>query len=63
MAVVEALMEDYGLEPERFKLVWCSSAEADRFVAAVSEMTETVKKLGPSPLAVFPAGTEAREVA
>jgi F420-non-reducing hydrogenase iron-sulfur subunit len=62
MAVVEALMDDLGLEPERFKLVWCSSAEADRFVAAVTEMTETVKKLGPNPLAV-PAVVEAREVA
>ncbi len=42
-------MEAYGLEPERFRLVWCSSAEADRFVAAVTEMTETVRKLGPNP--------------
>ena len=42
-------MDAYGLEPERFRLVWCSSAEADRFVAAVTEMTETVRKLGPNP--------------
>lgn len=38
-----------GLEKERFRLVWCSSAEAERFAAAVREMTATVKELGPSP--------------
>jgi F420-non-reducing hydrogenase iron-sulfur subunit len=42
-------MDAYGLEPERFRLVWCSSAEADRFVAAVTGMTETVRKMGPNP--------------
>jgi F420-non-reducing hydrogenase iron-sulfur subunit len=47
--VVEDLMDAYGLEPERFRLVWCSSAEADKFVAAVTDMTETVRGLGPNP--------------
>lgn len=42
-------MEVLGLEKERFRLVWCSSAEAERFAAAVREMTEAVKALGPSP--------------
>ena len=42
-------MDAYGLEPERFRLVWCSSAEADRFVAAVTDMTQTVRSLGPNP--------------
>lgn len=50
-----------GLEKERFRLVWCSSAEADRFAAAVREMTATVRALGPSPYnqAAAAAGTEA----
>jgi F420-non-reducing hydrogenase iron-sulfur subunit len=43
------MVEALGLENERFRLVWCSSGEADRFVAAVREMTETVAELGPSP--------------
>lgn len=42
-------MEALGLESERFRLIWCSSAEADRFVAAIREMTEMVKAMGPSP--------------
>jgi len=49
MAVVEEMLDAMGLEPERFQLVWCSSAEADRFVAAVKTMDETVRALGPSP--------------
>ncbi len=43
-------MDAYGLEPERFALVWCSAAEADRFVAAVTEMDQVVRRLGPNPL-------------
>lgn len=42
-------METLGLERERYRLVWCSSAEADRFVAAMREMTEVLERLGPSP--------------
>ncbi len=49
MAVVEEMMEAMGLEKERFRLVWCSSAEAERFVSACREMVETVRQLGPSP--------------
>jgi|GEM_PF-768225 len=48
MAVVEEMMETIGLEKERFRLVWCSSAEAERFVSACREMAETVRQLGPS---------------
>jgi F420-non-reducing hydrogenase iron-sulfur subunit len=43
------MLEALGLERERYRLVWCSSAEADRFVAAMREMTEVLLPLGPSP--------------
>jgi F420-non-reducing hydrogenase iron-sulfur subunit len=49
LAVVEAMLESLGLEKERFRLVWCSSAEAERFATCVREMTATVKSLGQSP--------------
>lgn len=63
MAVVEEMLDTMGLEPERFRLVWCSSAEADRFVSAVKTMDETVRALGPSPYRGSPAPREAeREV-
>lgn len=50
MPVIEELMDAFGLEPERFRLVWCSSAEAEKFVAAANDMTTAIKELGPSPL-------------
>ncbi len=43
------MLEDFGLEPERFRIEWLSSAEAQRFADVVTEMTETLKALGPSP--------------
>jgi len=45
--MVSELLEDFGYEPERVKLTWVSSAEPDKFVAAVTEMTSSIKKLGP----------------
>jgi F420-non-reducing hydrogenase iron-sulfur subunit len=62
--VVEEMVEVLGLEKERFRLVWCSSAEADRFASAVRDMSETVRALGPSPYRTdAPSGAEAGEVA
>lgn len=49
VAIVEEMLDALGLERDRFRLVWCSLAEADRFVVAVREMTESIRLLGPSP--------------
>ena len=46
---LELLLEDFGLEPERFRLVWISASEGPRFAEVMTEMTETVRALGPSP--------------
>ena len=43
------MLEDFGLEPERFRLEWISSSEAQKFADVMSEMTETLRSLGPSP--------------
>jgi F420-non-reducing hydrogenase iron-sulfur subunit len=43
------MLEDFGLEPERFRLEWISSSEAQKFADVMSEMTETLRELGPSP--------------
>ena len=45
--MIVELLEDFGFESERLSLTWLSSAEPDRFVKAVTEMTQRVKKLGP----------------
>ncbi len=41
------LFEDFGYEKERYEISWMSSAEPDRFVKAVTDMTRRIKKLGP----------------
>ena len=40
---------DFGLEDERFRLEWVSASEGPRFAQVVKELTEQIKKLGPSP--------------
>lgn len=45
--MVVELLEDFGYEAERFNLTWVSSAEPDKFVAAVTAMTQRIKQLGP----------------
>ena len=39
-----------GLELERLRLEWVSAAEGQRFAQVVTEFTEQVRKLGPSPV-------------
>jgi len=39
-----------GLERERLRLEWVSAAEGQRFAQIVTEFTEEIKKLGPSPV-------------
>ena len=43
--VINELLEDFGFEEERFSIFWLSSAEPERFVQAVTEMTERVRRL------------------
>jgi F420-non-reducing hydrogenase iron-sulfur subunit len=43
------MLEDFGLEPERFRLEWVSASEGARFARIVTEMVGQLKQLGPSP--------------
>ena len=45
--MVAELLEDFGYDQERFNLTWVSSQEPGRFIKAITEMTERIKKLGP----------------
>jgi len=49
-AYSQDLLRSIGLEAERVRMFNMSSAMANRWAAAVTEMDETVRKLGPSPL-------------
>ena len=43
------MLEDFGLERERFRLEWVSASEGIRFAEVMRQFTEEVKNLGPSP--------------
>jgi len=49
-ATIEMLLEDFGIEPERFRLEWVSASEAQRFVEVVNNFVKDIKELGPNPL-------------
>jgi len=46
---LQELVRFVGLE-DRLSLVWISSAEAQKYVRAITEFTEKIRRLGPSPL-------------
>jgi len=50
ICMMKKLLEQFGLEPDRLKLDWVSASEGDRFATLIKNMTEKIKKLGPSPL-------------
>jgi F420-non-reducing hydrogenase iron-sulfur subunit len=50
---IRLMVEDFGLEPERFRLEWVSASEASKFAKICQEMTDVLKKLGPSPYALY----------
>jgi len=39
-----------GIEPERLRLEWISASEGGKWAALIREMTEEIRRLGPSPL-------------
>lgn len=50
IAVIRNLLAFTGIDPERLRVEWVSSAEAPRLVQIVTEFSNRIKALGPSPL-------------
>jgi F420-non-reducing hydrogenase iron-sulfur subunit len=46
---IKLMLQDLGLEEERFRLEWVSASEGPKFARIAKEMTETIRKLGPNP--------------
>ncbi len=46
---IRLMLQDFGIEEERFRLEWVSASEGPRFAQVVTEMTEEIRQLGPSP--------------
>ncbi len=46
---LKLMLQDFGIEEERFRLEWVSAAEGPRFAQVMTEFTEQIRGLGPSP--------------
>ncbi len=46
---IKLMLQDFGLEEERYRLEWVSASEGARFAKVVTDMVADLKKLGPSP--------------
>jgi len=44
------VLDDLGIDPERFAIEWVSSAEAPRFAELVTKFTEKIREPGPNPV-------------
>ena len=49
-AVLAPMLEQFGIEPARFRLDWVSAGEGQRFARVVTEMHDEVQRLGPLSL-------------
>ena len=45
--LMKCLLQDFGIEPCRFRLEWISAAEGDRVRAVINDMVAKVRALGP----------------
>jgi F420-non-reducing hydrogenase iron-sulfur subunit len=50
--LLKRILEDMGIEPERFRLEWISASEADHLKMIMNEMTDELRALGRLDLTV-----------
>ncbi len=48
--LLQKYMKQMNIEPERLRLEWISASEGKRLAEVVSEMSETIQKLGPNKI-------------
>jgi F420-non-reducing hydrogenase iron-sulfur subunit len=49
-AIIQEVLGELGLEPERVWLRWISASEGQYFADTVQSMVAAIKEMGPSPL-------------
>jgi F420-non-reducing hydrogenase iron-sulfur subunit len=49
--LMRRLLRDFGVDPERLRLIWVSASEGEEWARHTSEFTETIRSLGPLNLA------------
>lgn len=47
MRLLERLLDQFGVERDRFRLEWIAASEGEKFVAVSKDVTEKVRALGP----------------
>lgn len=45
--LINKVLTEVGIRPQRFNLQWASAAEAPRFVRLITDFTKEIKALGP----------------
>jgi F420-non-reducing hydrogenase iron-sulfur subunit len=45
--MLQRILPEYGVEPERVRLEWVAASEGERFATVVDEFTEQIRELGP----------------
>lgn len=45
--LLSRMLEQLGVEKERFRIEWVSAAEGDKFAQLVKKITEEIKQIGP----------------
>jgi F420-non-reducing hydrogenase iron-sulfur subunit len=50
VAVMKELIRFTGLNPKRLRLEWISTSESNKFAKVISDFTQEIGQLGPSPL-------------
>ena len=50
MEQLKEMLSESGIDPRRLRLEWVSASEGNRFAELVTEFTNEIKSLGPSPI-------------
>ncbi len=48
--LTKAILDETGFPSDRLRLEWISASEGDRFAEVVSDFTDQITKMGPSPI-------------
>lgn len=60
--LLRRLVDQLGIEPERFRLEWISAAEGDKLRDVTNDMVATLRELGPLQLEPIPGPPETASV-
>jgi len=58
--LLQRTLAQFGIEPQRVRLVWASAAEGHKLVDEITAMVEEIRQLGPLNWASTPNGDGAR---